>query len=331
MAIRWPDRRPLAHTPTPLVWLEPRPGGPPAEVWVKRDDLTGVALSGNKVRKLEWLTAEAGRMGADTLITCGGVNSNHARATAVAAAQLGLQSHLVLRGEDRDPPAGNLLIDKVLGAALTFITPEAWPDRDTLMAELAARLAAQGRRPYVIPEGGSNAVGSLGYVRAAYELLGEAEAAGLGLRRVFHACGSAGTTAGLALGFASADRNDVEVRAVAVCNDAEYFDARVNTILDEAVARGFVSEAVRAKARWTIVEGFKGTGYAQTTPEEMVQHAALARSHGLFVDPVYTGKAFLALRAAAEAGELADGGTVFLHTGGMFELFAYPDEVAALP
>lgn len=330
MSIRWPHRIPLARVPTPLERLEDRAGSPPAELWVKRDDLTGIALSGNKVRKLEWLCAEARAEQADVLITCGGVNSNHARATAVAAAQLGLRAHLVLRGEDRRPPRGNLLLDRVLGTDLTFITPDQWDNRDALMEEIAMTLKRDGHHAYVIPEGGSNATGSLGYARAAHELLAQAEAQGLGLQRIFHACGSAGTTAGLALGLAAAGREDVDVRAVAVCNDRPYFDARVNQILDEAVERGFVAEAVRARARWTIVEGFKGEGYAKTTPDEMRAHAALARSHGLFVDPVYTGKAFLALRAAAEAGELDDGGTVFLHTGGIFELFGFDGEIDAL-
>lgn len=330
MSLRWPSRLDLARTPTPLVRLPDRAGGPGVEVHVKRDDLTGAALSGNKVRKLEFLCAEARARGADTLITCGGVNSNHARATAVAAAQLGARAHLVLRGEDRVPPEGNLLLSRMLGAEVTFITPAEWADRDAIMADVQARLARAGRPAYVIPEGGSNAVGSMGYARAAHELLAQAEDQGVGLRRVFHACGSAGTTAGLALGFAAARREDVEVLAVAVCNDAEYFDARVRAILDEAVDRGFAPAEVRARARWTILEGHKSPGYAQTAPDQMAAHARFARSFGLFVDPVYTGKALAGLYAAAAAGRLADGGTVFLHTGGIFELFAFGDEIGAL-
>lgn len=330
MNIQWPQRLSLARLDTPLERLLPRGEPIDAEVWIKRDDLTGVALSGNKVRKLEWLCAEAQQAGATTLITCGGVNSNHARATAVAAARLGLQAHLLLRGSDRNPPAGNLLIDRVLGARITFIEAEQWPERDALMADIAERLFEEGGRGYVIPEGGSNAVGSLGYADAAREIVEQAAQEGLQLRRIFHACGSAGTAAGLALGLAALGRQDVQVHAVAVCNDGPYFDARIQTIIEESVTRGFVTEAVAKRARWQVVEGFKGRGYALTTPEEMQAHAALARSHGLFVDPVYTGKAFVALRAAARAGDLKEGATVFLHTGGLFELFAYAEEVAKL-
>jgi D-cysteine desulfhydrase len=325
MSLRWPARLPLANAPTPLERLPERPaGGLPAGLWVKRDDLTGVGLSGNKVRKLEFLAAEAVARGARALVTCGGVNSNHARATAVAAARLGLTARLVLRGEDRRPPAGNLVLDRWLGARITFITEAQWADRDALLAEAA------GDDGYVIPEGGSNALGSLGYARAAQELLTQAEAAGLGLRHVVHACGSGGTTAGLALALAAAGREDVELLSVAVCNDAAYFDARVHAILDEAVARGWATPEVRGRARWRILDGHKGPGYARTTPEALKAHAQVARAYGLFVDPVYTGKALLGLADLTRRGELAPDATVFVHTGGIFELFAFADALAEL-
>lgn len=330
MSIHWPARVSLARIPTPLERLEDRglPWG--GEVWIKRDDLTGAALSGNKVRKLEWLCAEALAQDADTLVTCGGVNSNHARATAVAAARLGMQAHLLLRGEDRKPPAGNLLIDRFLGAQITFISAEQWPQRDALMQEIAGKATETGRRAYIIPEGGSNAMGSLGYAEAALELLIQASQQGLTVRRIYHACGSAGTAAGLALGMASAGRADIEINAVAVCNDAPYFDAQIQRIIDESVARDFVSQDVAKAARWRVLEGFKGEGYAKTTREEMKDHADLARRHGLFVDPVYTGKAMRAMREHGKQGALQEGATVFWHTGGIFELFAYADEISAL-
>jgi len=330
MSIQWPARISLARIPTPIEKLEDRGIAWGGEVWVKRDDLTGAALSGNKVRKLEWLCAEAQANNADTLVTCGGVNSNHARATAVAAARLGMQAHLLLRGEDRNPPAGNLLIDRFLGAQVTFISAEQWPQRDALMTAIAADLGSSGRRAYIIPEGGSNAMGSLGYAEAALELLIQASQQGLTIRRIYHACGSAGTAAGLALGMASAGRADIEINAVAVCNDAPYFDAQIQRIIDESVARGFVSQDIAKTARWRVLEGFKGEGYAKTTPDEMKQHAQLARLHGLFVDPVYTGKAMRALRQHGEAGLLQQDVTVFWHTGGIFELFAYAEAVGAL-
>jgi D-cysteine desulfhydrase len=290
-----------------------------------------VALTGNKVRKLEFLASAALVLGADTLVTCGAVGSNHARATVVAAARLGMRSHLLLRGEDERPAKGNLLLDRLLGAETTFIPPESWRDRDPLMEEIAHRLSAEGRTPYVIPEGGSNELGAMGYAVAVEELLDQEEQEEVRLGAIVHATGSAGTTAGLALGVAAASRDDIEVIGVAVCDDRDYFDAKIARILDGCVAEGYVEANVRERARWRIVEGHKGEGYARTTPEEMDDLAAIARREGVVLDPVYTGKAWRGLVAEAQAGRLPDeAATVFLHTGGIFGLFAYAEEVAAL-
>ena len=199
------------------------------------------------------------------------------------------------------------------------------------MADVADRVRAAGRRPYVIPEGGSNALGSLGYADVIPELIGQVENSGGVLRRIVHATGSGGTTAGLALGLAAAERTDIDVVGVAVCNDQTYFDGRIEEILEETVQRNWTTDAIRKRARWSILEGYKGRGYGQTTAEEMAEHAALARADGLFVDPIYTGKAFRAVRAEVRAGRWSDGTTVFLHTGGIFELFAFSAEIDALP
>jgi D-cysteine desulfhydrase len=322
---------PLARLPTPLEPLERLGAAVPGGLWVKRDDLTGVALSGNKVRKLEFLCARAQAQGADTLVTCGAVTSNHARATALAAARLGMGSHLVLRGAEPDPPDGNLLLDRLAGAGITFISVAAWPDRAALMEAEAQRLRAAGRRPYVIPEGGSNALGALGYAVGARELLDQAAAQGVTVGRIVHATGSGGTTAGLALGCAAAGREDVEVVGVAVCDDRAYFDAVIARILDDAVEAGYVPARLRDRARWRILEGYKGLGYARTTPEEMVRIAAAARVEGLVLDPVYTGKAFRALLAEAHAGRgPGRGATVFVHTGGIFGLFSFAEAIRSL-
>lgn len=324
-----PVHLPLARLPTPLerlTRLGPELG---IELWVKRDDLTGTDLTGNKVRKLGFLTADALGRGCDTLLTVGAVTSNHARATAIAAARLGLRSHLLLRGEDRDPPDGNLLLDRYVGAEIEFFPHAEWPKRDLLLGAAASRLRAAGRRPYVIPEGGSNSLGSLGYVLAVKELLDQAKDLGLAVGHVVHATGSAGTTAGLALGCSVWGRPDIDVVGVAVCDDKPYFDRRVNEILDEAVGQWYVHPDLRARARWRIVEGHQGLGYAKTTPREMDALARVARTEGLLLDPVYTGKAFLGLEAEARAGRLpGPGATVFVHTGGLFGLFGFGHEVA---
>lgn len=303
-----PPRLKLARRPTPL---EPFPLDGERTVLIKRDDLTGVGLSGNKVRKLDYLLAEA--QGVRRVVTCGGVNSNHARATAIACAQLGLKCRLVLRGEDRRPPTGNLLLSRYVGADVRFISPDEWKNVDAIMAEEA------GEDAYVIPEGGSNGLGCLGYVDAAVEIL---DVLGTRLSRVVHAVGSGGTTAGLALGMARARRDDVEVLGVCVCDDAAYFDRRIRTILDDALSRGLATEAEVKAARWRIEENFVGPGYAQTDETAIVELRGLAR-RGLILDPVYSGKAFLALSTLPGV----EGDTVFIHTGGIFELFAFADRI----
>jgi D-cysteine desulfhydrase len=314
-------RRSLANLPTALERLDRISAELDAEIWVKRDDLTGSALSGNKVRKLEYLLGEALEQGADVLVTCGAVTSNHCRATAVAAARCGLSSHLVLRGVQPELPDGNLLLDRLVGAETTFITEAQWREREAIMAAIAEDLRRAGRTPYVIPEGGSNAVGALGYVEGARELREQAEAAGLDVRRVVHATGSGGTTAGLALGFAG--RPDVDVIGVAVCDDRAYFDEVVGRIV-----RAVDADAAPA---WTILEGYKGVGYAQATRDELAFYAHVARTEGLILDPVYTGKAFRALYEEIKAGRWqGDGATVFLHTGGIFGLFSFARELDAV-
>lgn len=309
----------LANLWTPIERLERTGARLGIDLWVKRDDLTGAALSGNKVRKLEYLCGEARAQAADLLITCGAVTSNHCRATAVAAAKLGMASHLVLRGDEPDVPDGNLLLDRLVGAETTFITEAAWPERDALMARIAEDARRAGRRPYVIPEGGSNAVGALGYVEAASELSSQAEAAEIELGVVWHAAGSGGTTAGLALGF---EGTDVDVCGVAVCDDAAYFDAAITRIV----------APFEASPSWRILDGYQGAGYAQATEDELAFYAEVARREGLILDPVYTGKAFRALCIEAEAGRLpTDRAVVFLHTGGIFGVFSFAEGFAAVP
>jgi D-cysteine desulfhydrase len=258
MPIRWPPRLELANLPTPLQRLGRTGDLLGLDLWIKRDDLTGSALSGNKVRKLEFLVAAAREGGADTLVTCGAVTSNHARATAVAAARAGMGAHLLLRGQEQALPDGNLLLDRLLGAGVTFIDPEQWSDRERLMAGIAGQVAEAGGRAFVIPEGGSNALGAMGYAAAAEELLRQADEQGLSLRRIVHATGSGGTTAGLALGCAALGRTEIDVVGVAVCDDTAYFDGVISGILDDACAKGLVGRSLREAARWRILEGHEG-------------------------------------------------------------------------
>jgi len=306
----------LAHTPTPIRPLRRLSAQLGVELWVKRDDLTGAALSGNKVRKLEFLLAEARAQGATTVITCGGIQSNHCRATAVACRQVGLRPVLLLRGTAPSAAGldGNLLLDALVGAEVRWTDRAGYADRDEKMAAIAEALRAAGERPYIIPEGGSNAVGALGFVRAGQELARQLDAHALSIDTVVSAVGSGGTLAGLALSGAPA-----RMLGVAVCDDRAYFRDRVESIAREAQDRF----GLRLPADgWDVLEGAQGRGYALTTPEELQAQGLLAREEGILLDPVYTGKAWAGLLAALRADRSALGKRVLLwHTGGLFGVF----------
>lgn len=323
-------RLPLAHLPTPLISL-PRTGERLGlELWVKRDDASGGAEAGNKIRKLEYLLADAIEQGADTVITCGGIQSNHARATALLGAQLGLETVLMLRapGLEHDdegagvPPTGsltgNLLLDRLVGADVRLITAASYRERAMVMDRAAVELRARGKRPYVIPEGGSNGLGSLGYVAAMAELraqLGDTP----GFDVVVVACGSAGTAAGVALGAGNYDVARA-VRAIAVCNDQPYFEERIRAILLEARA---LEPALGEPAPWSVEARFKGPAYGVSTAPQRRSMVRVARESGLVLDPVYSGKAFFALEELAP--ELSGQRVLFVHTGGLPGLLAEPD------
>ncbi len=305
-----PDRIVLARTPTPLERISGLVPG--VTVTVKRDDLTGLELTGNKVRKLEYLLAEALARRKRRVVTCGGIQSNHCRATAVAAAKLGLGSLVFLRTTAPPPDesqwTGNLKLVGLVGAEVRFITPDQYRRRLEVMAEAA------GPEDYVIPEGGSNALGAWGYIRAIDELLGQWEEPP---SSIVCAAGSGGTLAGLVLG-ARWRGLDVPIAGVCVCDDASYFRTVVVRIAEEAHARWPHLPSVAA-ADVDVVEGYVGRGYALSTPEEEADLARVARSTGLLLDPVYTGKAFRALlREPARFGPRP----LFLHSGGIFGLMA---------
>lgn len=352
--LRFPPRVALANLPTriqPLERLSAELGG--IRLFAKRDDETGTDLSGNKVRKLEFLLAEARREDADLILTCGGIQSNHCRATALAARRLGMDSLLFLRGEEPAFRDGNLFLDSLIGAEIRFITPEVYADRRRVLAREADRQRAAGRRPYVIPEGGSNALGSLGYVAMLTELWQQGlpiedgaagppdpaavdakdEVSPFPWQDIVCAVGSGGTLAGLICG-ARLLGLDTRIWGVNVCDDAAYFQDRVLEIAAELETRWRAEMApgepgpplTREEIR--ILEGYRGPAYAKTFPEEVALLREVARKDGLLLDPVYTGKAFYGLLAEARRGRFgASGNVLFLHTGGIFSLFAYRDEL----
>jgi D-cysteine desulfhydrase len=282
-----------------------------ADLWIKRDDLTGFGLSGNKVRKLEFLFAAALDQGAKAVITCGGIQSNHCRATAVAARQLGLEPILLLRGEP-GPAVGNYLLDQLLGARVHFCSDAEYSrERDAIMSALADRY--RDFSPYIIPEGGSNGLGAFGYIEASREL-------GQRFDGVFCAVGSGGTLAGLALG------EDVgPIDGVAVCDDRAFFESRVKEIAAEAQVLGAGPLSTPGE-RWRVLEGYQGSGYGIASPAVWEIIRVLASLEGIFLDPVYSAKAMHALVSEVRAGRRG-GRLLFWHTGGTFGMMGRGEEV----
>jgi D-cysteine desulfhydrase len=325
-----PPRLALAHLPTPVEPMARLSAELGVRIDIKRDDLTGLLLSGNKVRKLEFVLADARQRGATALITCGGVQSNHARATAVAGARLGLRTILLLKrgGTDRAVgagpasaplPDGNLFLDSLVGAEIRFIDGAAYENRDAVMEEVACELRAMGETPYVIPEGASNALGAWGYVAMVDELLELAP--GFPWTRIVCAVGSGGTLAGLLLGCRRRGLAS-RVRGYSVHRTPEYFARQVRTILDDFVHR-FGAERSPRDAEIEIVGGFEGPAYAEVYPEEVEIIRHVARLEGVALDPVYTGKAFTGMVSDIRTGRLSrDERILFLHTGGLYGLLA---------
>ncbi len=322
MSIAYPDRVRLARTPTPLEKLSRMSESLGMELWVKRDDLTGAELSGNKVRKLEFLLADALAQGADTVITCGGEQSNHCRATALAATRVGLRSVLLLRTEDpSNPPAdtGNILLGRLAGAEIVWISHAEYARRSEFFEREAARLRGEGRAPYVIAEGGSNAVGAWGYVAAAEELAADLAALPEKATTIIHACGSGGTSAGLVLGARLCDLG-ARLACVNVCDDQAYFTRTIDEICAAFRERYGVGDGASA-ADVDIIDGYVGRGYAKSRPEELAVLRDVARQEALILDPVYSGKAFYGLTRELAADPKRFGErVVFVHTGGIFGL-----------
>jgi D-cysteine desulfhydrase len=316
-----PPKLRLAHLPTPITHHPELDRMLGMEVWVKRDDMTAGAAAGNKIRKLEYLLADAEARGAQSIITCGGVQSNHARATALLARERGLSAHLLLRTEDpgaQHAPVGNLLIDRLLGVDIRFITPEQYSRRSVLMAELARELSDRNRRAYVIPEGGSNGLGALGYVDAMAEVraqLDRGEAGGpAGFDVVAHACGSGGTAAGVALGARLHGVAEAAL-AFAVCDSRAYFDAAIARISGEARA---LVPSLPSDAAPVVHDAWKGPAYGVPSEAQARFILEVARETGLLFDPVYTGKALYGLAQVAPKPRRA----LLLHTGGLPALLA---------
>lgn len=304
----------LGVFPTPLYRLEAISAKYGRNIWIKRDDLCGVALGGNKVRKLEYLLAQAQTQGCDTVFTTGGAQSNHAMLTAACAARLGMRCILLLKKRGVTDHRGNLILDDIYGAQVRFLDTDSYDDIYAEMDRLGAELASAGRRAYHIPVGGSTALGALGYVNCVRELRQQGASVG----HIVSATGSGGTAAGLLLG-AGLFLPGVKVTGIAV--DSGPFDKIVPRLAGEAAALLKCPFQPEENA-FQMVEHM-GPGYALPNPEDTPYIEELARTEGILLDPVYTGKAFAGMMQLLRRGAF-DGqdDLLFVHTGGTAALFA---------
>lgn len=318
----------LAHLPTPLEHmprLSEHLGGP--QIYVKRDDCTGLATGGNKTRKLEYSMGEALQEGADTIITVGAVQSNHVRQTAAAACKLGLQCEVLLEHRVRHPSdlyrnSGNVFLDRIFGANLREY--DKGTDFDAAMAEVAEEVRSAGGTPYIIPGGASNPVGALGYVGCGAELLQQFSEQALQVDHIVTATGSAGTHAGLAVGIRGSG-SDLPILGIGVNAPQNIQEERVYELACETA--DLVGSA-GAVSRADIVAdcNYIGAGYGEPTESMNEAVLMLARLEGLLFDPVYSGKALAGMIDYVRKGRFDDTSTiVFLHTGGSAGLFAYAD------
>jgi L-cysteate sulfo-lyase len=327
MRIESRARFPLAQLPTPIEELKSLSrelGGP--ELLIKRDDQTGLALGGNKTRKLEFLVGQALEQGADTLVTAGAAQSNHCRQTAAAAARAGLRCELLLNGTKPELPNGNLLLDELLGARIHWVQRS---EREAKLSEISDELRKQGGKPYVIPVGGSNGVGATGYVLAMMELAEQLDGMNRRVDHVVFASSSGGTQAGIVVGAqvtgfkgklhgVSIDRDD---------NESATYEGELADIANET-AKYVGFDAQFAAGDFTVAYDYLGGGYGIVSDLEREAIRLLASREGIVLDPVYTGRAMGALldlirKKAFRSDETA----LFWHTGGAPALFAYAQDL----
>ncbi|XP_042405857.1 putative D-cysteine desulfhydrase 1, mitochondrial isoform X1 [Zingiber officinale] len=323
----------LGHLPTPIHrWNLPHLSDG-VEVWIKRDDLSGMQLSGNKVRKLEFLMADAIENGADCVITVGGIQSNHCRATAVAARYLNLDCYLILRTSkalvEKDPGlVGNLLVERLVGAHIDLVSKEEYAKIGsvTLADLLKKKLMKEGRNPYVIPVGGSNSLGSWGYIEAINEIEQQIQS-NCGVPQfddIVVACGSGGTIAGLSLG-SKLSNLTAKVHAFSVCDDPNYFYNFVQGLIDGLRAGSDARDLVE-------IQDAKGLGYAMSTAEELKFVKDIAAATGVVLDPVYSGKAAYGMLKdmASNPAKWTNRKVLFIHTGGLLGLYDKVEEMTSL-
>jgi len=318
----------LAYAPTPLLKLERLSAELGVELWVKRDDLTGLLETGNKIRKLEFLIGEALAQGADTLITCGTLQSNGCRSVAAVAARLGLEAMLALKGAPTAEYDGNLLLDRLLGARVRYCNDEEWAKVDQIMLEMAGRARMAGRVPYVIPESGASVVGALGYLSCGQEIAQQIRHGAPEFDTIAITAFSGGSQAGLLMARQLAGLR-AEVVGIPVAGEGERVRAYVGDVIDQARRRWGLAVTVPDEIR--LLDGYQGFGRSAVRDEDLAMVLRVARREGIVLDPVYTAKAFGGLldRIQREPGSLGRR-ICFIHTGGVFSIFPFRDALSRM-
>lgn len=333
----FPPKLDLAHLPTPLVSTHSVDGSD-ATLWIKSDDLSGSVLSGNKVRKLEFLLADAKHKSADIVLTCGGLQSNHCRATAIACAQLGLRCALILRSDSNEAVSqsrmnlreGNLFLDSLSGAEIHVIPKREYlSDLEAVFKRIEQQYHSQGLKTYSIPTGGSNGLGVWGYLSAACELEKDFKKHDICPEYIVCAAGSAGTLAGLTLGCHLLGLSS-KVIGFAVCDSESYFVDKVHADIQAWAGLVGIDETelneIKKKLNFQVIDRYIGPGYARSYPE-LIHCIQSQAKKGLILDPVYTGKAFYGMQQELANGILSNAkNIVFVHTGGVFGLYPYAKE-----
>ena len=320
-----PSKLSLANLPTPIMVPEGLSYSRAyTKLYIKRDDFTGFEMSGNKVRKLEYALKQVIESGAEVFITCGGIQSNHARATAAAAARLGKRTHLVLKGEPKDPE-GNYFLDVLFGAKVTFISEEAYGSRrNEVMEEIKRKYEEQDCKVYVLPEGASNGIGMYGYFQAFEEILEQEKEMGLTFDAICVTDGSGGTYAGL---YAANEYYESKKKIVGFNIYDQNADGRkrAGDIIREGMELAEFGKEISME-QVCITYDYVGDGYGIASDEVIAFIAKTARETGMVLDPVYTGKAMHGVITEINRGNpLLYGNVLFIHTGGEFGIFPHKD------
>lgn len=326
MKIKYPPRIELANLPTrieKLGYLSDKLEGP--EILIKRDDLTGSATSGNKIRKLEFTLAEAINKNADTIITCGWINSNHARTTAVTAAKNNLKCILLLRGEKPDEIKGNLFLDLISGADVRFLTPSRYENVDKIMKQIIEELKETGRKGYAIPAGATDSTGIWGYIKAVEEINNQISTPD----SIIVPVGTGGTYAGLFIGIKLLKLN-ISLYGISVEKDEKLHKKGILDIIKDWEESNNIDLKYSDKDI-KVIQGYQGEGYSKFGKNEVEIIRLIAENEGIILDPVYTAKAMKGLVGEVKKGRFnRDESILFIHTGGIFGLLSRTGELAPL-